>query len=424
MISALVFTSNGPGAPPLAEDLVAAGIDVVAASRCTTMLHAAIQTAPDLIIAYETSPDFAFFESISAIRASAPRPVVVFTPDPDAEKIVAATRSGVHAYVVNGYSANRLRSVIHLAQARYRNDQVLRDELIEVTQKFAERKLVDRAKGILMGSRQMREAEAYRALRTAAMHTKQRIGQVAQQVIDSATYGEAINRAGQMRMLSQRLVNLYAQHCAAIRPNETHGLFADALSQVDANLVILQRSLSAATFGDLLVALLAPWQVLRSALAAPAQVARLPEIDRLAEDMLRKAEQLTLNLEVAGLAGALHVINVAGRQRMLSQRLTKAALMAMLLDSSVSRPTRAAAARAQSELVAGFDYLARLPLSNAQIAMELAAALENWSAFEAVRADLSATSRREELAGLSEALLGNFDRLTDHLERGMHALIY
>ena len=84
----------------------------------------------------------------------------------------------------------------------------------------------------------------------------------------------------------------------------------------------------------------------------------------------------------------------------------------------------AAAARAQSELVAGFDYLARLPLSNAQIAMELAAALENWSAFEAVRADLSATSRREELAGLSEALLGNFDRLTDHLERGMHALIY
>ena len=65
------------------------------------------------------------------------------------------------------------------------------DELADLNRRFAERTLVDRAKGILMGARQLREEEAYRALRTAAMHTKQRIGQVSQDVIDSARYGEA-----------------------------------------------------------------------------------------------------------------------------------------------------------------------------------------------------------------------------------------
>jgi AmiR/NasT family two-component response regulator len=423
MTSALVSSSNGPSAPPLTEDLSAVGIEVLGSVECTNLLQEVIKYSPELVVIYENHPDSAFFDGISAIQVSAPCPVAVFTSDPDAAKIALATRSGIHAYVVNGYSQNRLRSVLHLAQARFSHEALIRAELMEVNQRFAERKLVDRAKGILMGARQLREEEAYRTLRSAAMHRMQRIGQVSQHVIDSARYAEAINRAGQLRMLSQRLVKLYALTCAGVRPDETKGLFADSIGQVDANLATLARSLSKPTFGDLLDAVLAPWKPLRTALEAPALVSRLTEVDRLAESMLLRAEQLTANLEIVGLAAALHVINVSGRQRMLSQRLAKAALMSVLLRGRAASAAEAAVAPATAELVEGFATLNSLPLSNAEIGGELARAMQAWSRFQAALAQCGTEAGRDGVAELSEALLAHFDRLTDHLERGMQALI-
>ena len=423
MTSALLSSSNGPDAPPLAQDLDAVGIEVLAISECTNLLQDVIKNSPELVVIYNGNPTAALFESIAAIKAAAPCPVAMFTSDPDAGNIALATRSGVHAYVVNGYSQNRLRSVLHLAQARFSHDELIRAELTEVNQRFAERKLVDRAKGILMGARQLREEEAYRALRSAAMHRMQRIGQVSQHVIDSARYAEAINRAGQLRMLSQRLVKLYALTCAGIRTDETRGLFADSIGLVDGNLAILARSLSKPTFGDLLDAVLAPWKPLRTALEAPALASRLQEVDRLAERMLLRAEQLTANLEIVGFAAALHVINVSGRQRMLSQRLAKAALMSALLSGKAAAAAGDAMAAAQAELVEGFAYLGRLPLSNAEIGGELAQATQVWDRFQAALARLGARAGQDEAAALSEALLAHFDRLTDHIERGMQALV-
>ena len=90
------------------------------------------------------------------------------------------------------------------------------------------------------------------------MHTKQRIGQVSQEVINSARYGEAINRAGQLRMLSQRLVKLYALQCCPARLPEVAGLLADSVGAVEANLAMLARSLSRPTFGDLVDAVARP----------------------------------------------------------------------------------------------------------------------------------------------------------------------
>ena len=157
MTSALLSLSAAPDAPPLFDDLDAVGIRVVPSGDCSTLLQDVVRTSPDLVVIYEEHPESALFSSTAAVNAAAPRPVIVFTTDPDAEKIALATRSSVHAYIVNGYSQGRLRSVIHLAQARFHHDQLLRKELSEVNQRFAERKLVDRAKGILMGARQLRE---------------------------------------------------------------------------------------------------------------------------------------------------------------------------------------------------------------------------------------------------------------------------
>jgi len=423
MTSALLSSSNGPDAPPLARDLDAVGIEVLALVDCTNLLQEVVKNSPELVVIYESNPTAALFASIAALKAAAPCPVAMFTSDPDAENIALATRSGVHAYVVNGYSQNRLRSVLHLAQARFSHDELIRAELEEVNQRFAERKLVDRAKGILMGARQLREEEAFRALRSAAMQRMQRIGQVSQQVIDSARYAEAINRAGQLRMLSQRLVKHYALTCAGIRPDETKGLFADSIGLVDGNLAILARILSKPTFGDLLDAVLGPWKPLRTALAAPALVGRLQEVDRLAERMLLRAEQLTANLEIVGLAAALHVINVSGRQRMLSQRLAKAALMTTLLNGKAAAAAEATVTKTTAELVEGLAYLNALPLSNAEIGGELARATQAWNRFQAALVQTGTGTGQEDVAVLSEVLLAHFDRLTDHVERGMQALI-
>jgi AmiR/NasT family two-component response regulator len=423
MTSALLSLSATPSAPPLSDDLDAVGIKVLQSEDCSTLLQDVVRTSPDLVVIYEERPENALFSSIMAVNAAAPRPVIVFTTDPDAEKIALATRSCVHAYIVNGYSQNRLRSVIHLAQARFHHDQLLRKELSEVNQRFAERKLVDHAKGILMGARQLREEEAFRALRSTAMHTKQRIGQVSQRVIDSARYAEAVNRAGQLRMLSQRLVKLYALICAGVRQEETQELFADSLGHVESNLEILARSLSKATFGDLLDAVLAPWAQLRQALGTAPRAGRLAEVDRLAEQVLLRAEQLTANLEIAGFAAALRVINVAGRQRMLSQRVAKAALMGTLLGGASGSAARAALELATAELVDGFAYLETLPLSNAEISREVGQAAQAWAGLQAALSQAGTAAGQDSIAALSETLLASIDRLTEHLERGMQALV-
>ena len=423
MTSALLSLSAAPGAPPLSDDLDAVGVQVLQSANCSTLLQDVVRTSPDLVVIYEERPEVALFSSTVAVNAAVPRPVIVFTTDPDAEKIALATRSCVHAYIVNGYSQSRLRSVIHLAQARFHHDQLLRKELSEVNQRFAERKLVDRAKGILMGARQLREEEAFRALRSTAMHTKQRIGQVSQRVIDSARYAEAVNRAGQLRMLSQRLVKLYALTCAGVRPEETRELFAASLGHVDGNLESLGRSLSKPTFGDLLDAVLAPWAQLRQALGTAPRAGRLAEVDRMAEQVLLRAEQLTANLEIAGFAAALRVINVAGRQRMLSQRVAKAALMGALLDGAAGAAARVSLEAATAELLDGFAYLETLPLSNAEIGREVGLAGQAWVGLQAALPHAGAAAGRDSIAGFSEVLLASIDRLTEHLERGMQAMV-
>ncbi len=421
MPNAIVLSSQEPDAPPLAADLQAVGITVIDLGDSPLKLQEVVRAAPDFIILYAASPDSAFFDSILAVSNAAPCPVVVFTVDPDAEKIEQAIRSGVNAYIINGYGKARLRSVAHLAQVRFRFDQVLRGELTDVNQRFAERKLIDRAKGILMGARHLREEQAYSALRSAAMRTKQRIGQVARQVIDSARYAEAINQAGQLRMLSQRLVKLYALRCAAPHGIDVAVLFAAAASQVDATLATLERALSKPTFGDLLESVAAPWRTLRRSLALPESQAGLLAVDALAEEMLLRAELLTENLEIAGFAVALHVINVAGRQRMLAERFAKAALLAALLGGA-AEPWRAEVERLYGQIEESLAYLDALPMTNPEITRELAEARALWAALLAVP-DIGTPAWGGGMAATSEALLASFERLTDQLERAVQSML-
>ena len=210
MTSALVVEGTASGPVDLAADLRAAGIHVLGAVARDTLVREAARLAPDLVVCHEAAPDDALFDAFKLLAVGEPRPVIVFTQDPDAAKIERAIGSGIHAYVVNGYAPQRLRAVIQVAKARFAAEARLRDDFADLSRRFDERKLVDRAKGILMRAREVTEAEAFAVLRTASMHSNQRVGQVSRQVIAAAHYADAVNRAGKLRMLSQRLVKLYA----------------------------------------------------------------------------------------------------------------------------------------------------------------------------------------------------------------------
>lgn len=323
MTSCLVVQSDSPSAGALAADLESVGIHVIGAVQRSNLVQEAVRLAPDLVVIQEASVSDALFDTAALLLATAPRPVVVFTNDPDVDKMARALEVGVHAYEVNGYGVPRLRAVLHLAQLRFAREQQLRDALADVSHRFEERKLVDRAKGILMRARQVSEDEAFRVLRAASMHSNQRVGQVSQQVISAAGHAEALNRAGQLRMLSQRLVKLHTLRVAAPGLAASSALLGESSKHVDVILALLGKSLSSATYGDLIDAVLTPWERLKVALTAKAGLSTLAEVDTLAEHMLLHADRLVSNLETSAMTGSLHVINVSGRQRMLSQRVGK-----------------------------------------------------------------------------------------------------
>src|SRR5690606_27999216 len=111
----------------------------------------------------------------------------------------------------------------------------------------------------------------FHILRTASMHSNQRLGQVAQHIIQSAHFAEGVNRAGQLRMLSQRLVKHWLLRLAGVQVTQHLALQTDSAQRIDTNLALLGKNLSQPTFGDLLADVVTDWKALKKALkAAPA----------------------------------------------------------------------------------------------------------------------------------------------------------
>ena len=429
MKSAVVVDSASPSEFDLAADLAAVGIRVVGAASRSNLVREAIRLAPSLIVGHELSVDEALFEACALLASTAPHPVVLFTNDPDVAKMERALRSGIHGYVVNGYGLDRMRSVLQLAEARFEHERGLRQELAEVTRRFDERKLVDRAKGILMRARQVSEEEAFRVLRTASMHTQRRVGQISRQVIDAAHYADVVNRAGKLRMLAQRLVKLHLLRAIDPTLAATDAQLADSIAQLDATIAGLGKSLSRATFGDLLEAVEAAWPPLRrlageTAPTDPSSMAALLELDKLAEWLLQSADQLARHLENTGLVTTLHVINVSGRQRMWSQRYAKLALLGLRLGGAPARMALDEQAKAAEAFDRGLDYLRAIPLTTREIHAELAAAALAWTALQQASGQIVASSHGvKKLAESSETLLEAFEQLTDRYERSMQVLM-
>jgi len=183
----LVVDETQERADILREGLRRAGYEVSASLSSPDALPATIeQLRPDVIVIDTGSPSPEVLEHLVVVAQHTPSPVVMFSSDGAPETIREALRAGVSAYVVDGMDPDRIRAIIDVAVAQFEHFQRLRQALAEANLKLAERKLVERAKGLLIKHRNLDEQAAYALLRKFAMDRKLRLGEVAQQLIDAA----------------------------------------------------------------------------------------------------------------------------------------------------------------------------------------------------------------------------------------------
>jgi len=163
------------------------GVEVACILESPLELFARVsEHRPDVVLIDTESPSRDVLEQLAVMSSSAPRAVVLFTGDAESDTIRAALRAGVSAYIVDGIAPARLDPIMRVAMERFEADQKLRAELDDTRARLEERKLVERAKGILMKQRGVSEDEAFAALRRHAMERGLRLGDAAKQVIDVA----------------------------------------------------------------------------------------------------------------------------------------------------------------------------------------------------------------------------------------------
>ncbi|MCX2862945.1 ANTAR domain-containing protein [Paucibacter sp. PLA-PC-4] len=168
------------------QELARQGCDVVGVIDSATLIHdCVLRLKPDVVIVDSESPTRDTMENLATLNAQMPRPVVVFSEDGSDDPMRRALKAGVSAYVVAGLRPDRLAPVLQVAIARFEQDLALRQELDKAHAQLSARKLIERAKGILMSEAGLDEDAAYKRLRRLAMDRGVPLAEVAERVIDA-----------------------------------------------------------------------------------------------------------------------------------------------------------------------------------------------------------------------------------------------
>jgi len=195
MAKVLVLDDDVERLKMLCQGLDEAGHEVLAPQAgALNLVRLVKELAPDVIIIDTDSPDRDTLEHVCIVTRDDPRPIVMFASDSDSGTIRAAVAAGVNAYVVNGLAEERIQPILDVAIARFAQMQALRDELTEARLQLEDRKAIERAKGILMDTKNMSEAQAYETLRKLAMDSSQRIVDIARQVINMRDLLEQVSK--------------------------------------------------------------------------------------------------------------------------------------------------------------------------------------------------------------------------------------
>ena len=186
-LSILIVDEDRVRATIIEDGLREAGHQRVTVINSTTeVARRIVEIAPDVVVIDLENPDRDRLEHFFTLSKALRRPVAMFVDKSDAAAIGAAIEAGVSAYVVDGLRKDRVKSILDMAVLRFNAYSRLQRELDEARTALEDRKLVDKAKAILMKQRQMSEADAYNLLRKTAMNQNQRIVDIAQSLITAA----------------------------------------------------------------------------------------------------------------------------------------------------------------------------------------------------------------------------------------------
>ena len=172
----------------LAAGLREAGIsDIHLIKERFQLLRKLSDIAPDVVLIDLESPSRDVLDEMFAVSRAVARPIAMFVDQSDAAMMEAAIDAGVSAYVVDGLRKERIKAVLDLSIARFNAFARLQNEVKAAKSELADRKVIDRAKGIVMRQRQLSEDAAYALLRTAAMQQGRKLADIASSLITAET---------------------------------------------------------------------------------------------------------------------------------------------------------------------------------------------------------------------------------------------
>jgi AmiR/NasT family two-component response regulator len=425
MTTTLLFALADTPGSDIGARLSDAGSHRVVACDGDNLVQCTVSEGADLLVCVAASLAPELVQALSAWHGEPPCAVLLLIagPAPDADTAAQATDLGIHHW--EPLAAGPLDAACAAAHARRRREQALRDALAQAREQMEERKWVDRAKGVLMAARGMPEDEAFRLLRGAAMNVNLRVGEISRAVFEAAQWADAMNRAGQLRMLSQRLVRVVAQRLLNMDLRAAAALERQSMQRVRDNLEMLARQCAGTSAAATQRKAARCWDALAAAMGAPRiDAAALQRIDARADDLLQAAERLTEALQVAAGRRALRIVNECGRQRMRVQRVAKESLLAALQpapvqDGALARRRDAALGEFESAL----DALEQAPLSSPEIRATQAQIREEWlRLLGGLRQGGSADGLRLQVHS-SELMLERLDALTAAYEHSLQVIM-
>lgn len=147
------------------------------------LLKIVTETQPDVVIIDMDVPGRDTLEDLREVSRDNPKPIILFSNNRDSDYIRQAVQAGVSAYIVDGLVKDRVMPIVEVAIARFREFQALRRELTETKLQLADRKIIDKAKGVLIQRKGFTEEQAYALLRKTAMNRGLRIADVARTLL-------------------------------------------------------------------------------------------------------------------------------------------------------------------------------------------------------------------------------------------------
>jgi response regulator NasT len=184
----IVIVDENPTRAAVLEDALreAGHAHIVRLDETSQLLARICALDPDVVIIDLETPRRAVLEQMFEVSRAVRRPVAMFVEESDKAAIEAAVDAGVSAYVVGGLRKERIATILDLCISRFNSSARLREELERARGALEERKVIDRAKGILMTAKNLTEDAAYGLLRKTAMNEHKRIAEVARSVVTAA----------------------------------------------------------------------------------------------------------------------------------------------------------------------------------------------------------------------------------------------